>query len=110
MSLSGGRVNGNIILIELLLPRSRAPPDAGGPGRGNGRDGHRRMAESIEHKGYSIILLRRAPGWRIYIRPPDAAMTRAEVREALSREQALAAATRLVEDAIAASRPSRGRR
>ncbi|MGO8918301.1 MAG: hypothetical protein ACLQJR_20570 [Stellaceae bacterium] len=65
------------------------------------------MAESIEHKGYTITLLHRAPGWRIYIRPPDAAMTRAELTEALSREQAIAAATRLVEDAIAAAPPSR---
>ncbi len=68
------------------------------------------MAESIEHKGYTITLLHRAPGWRVYIRPPDAGMTRAELRDALSREQAIAAATRLVEDAIAAARPARGRR
>jgi hypothetical protein len=67
------------------------------------------MADSIEHKGYTITLLHRPPGWRIYIRPPDAAMTRAELPDALSRDEAIAAATRLVEDAIAASRPSRRR-
>lgn len=68
------------------------------------------MTESIEHKGYTITLLKRTPGWRIYIRPPDAPMTRAELRDELSRDDALAAATRLVEEAIAASRLSRSRR
>jgi hypothetical protein len=68
------------------------------------------MAESIEHKGYTIALLRRAAGWRLYIRPPDAAMIRAELPATLSREQAIERATSLVEEAIAAALPSQGRR
>jgi hypothetical protein len=72
--------------------------------------GARGMAESIEHKGYTIALLGGAGGWRVYIRPPTAAMMRAELPATLSREQAIAAATHLVDEAIAAARPARGRR
>ncbi len=68
------------------------------------------MAESIEHKGYTIALLGGAGGWRVYIRPPAAAMMRAELPATLSREQAIAAATRLVEEAIAATRSARSHR
>jgi hypothetical protein len=70
------------------------------------------MAESIEHKGYTIALMRSAGGgaWRVYIRPPTAAMTRAELPATLSRDEAVAAATRLVEDDIAAQRAARGQR
>jgi hypothetical protein len=68
------------------------------------------MAENIEHKGYTIALLGGAQGWRIYIRPPSAAMVRAELPATLSRDEAVAEATRLVEEAIAASRAARGRR
>ncbi|HXZ01454.1 MAG TPA: hypothetical protein VEI03_15775 [Stellaceae bacterium] len=67
------------------------------------------MAESIEHRGYTIALLQRAGGWRVYIRPPDAGMTHKELPPALTRDQAVAAAIRLVEDAIAAAPPSRHR-
>ena len=67
------------------------------------------MAESIEHKGYTIALLRGPAGWRVYIRPPYAPMKRTELPGELSRDEAVAAATRLVDDAVAAS-PSRGRR
>lgn len=68
------------------------------------------MAESIEHKGYTIALLHRAAGWRVYIRPPTARMTRAELPPALTRDQAVAAAIGLVEDAIAAAPPAQNRR
>ena len=68
------------------------------------------MAESIEHKGYTIALLGGAGGWRVYIRPPTAAMMRAELPATLSREQAIAAATRLVEETIAATRSARSHR
>jgi hypothetical protein len=68
------------------------------------------MAENIEHKGYTIALLGGATGWRIYIRPPSAAMVRTELPAGFSRDQAIAEATRLVEEAIAASRSARGRR
>jgi len=50
------------------------------------------MAESIEHRGYTIALLQRAGGWRVYIRPPDAGMTHKELPPALTRDQAVAAA------------------
>ena len=68
------------------------------------------MAESIEHKGYTIALLGGTGGWRVYIRPPTAAMIRAELPATLNREEAVAAATRLVEAAIAAAPAARGRR
>lgn len=68
------------------------------------------MAESIEHKGYTIALLRITGGWRVYIRPPSAPMSRTELPATLSRDEAVAAATRLVDDAIAAASPTRGRR
>jgi hypothetical protein len=68
------------------------------------------MTEGIEHKGHAIIILRRAAGWRVYIRPPDAPMTHAEFPQALSREQVIAEATRIVDETIAAARATRGRR
>lgn len=68
------------------------------------------MAENIEHKGYTVALLRGGSAWRVYIRPPTTAMTRAELPATLSREEAIAAAKRLVEDAIAAAAAARGRR
>jgi hypothetical protein len=68
-----------------------------------------RVAESIEHKGHTIVVLQRATGWRIYIRPPDAPMRRAEFPAALSREQVIAEAARLVDEAAAAARGARRR-
>jgi hypothetical protein len=60
------------------------------------------MTENIEHRRHTIIVLRRAAGWRVYIRPPDAPMRRAEFGATLSREQVIAEATRLIDEAEAA--------
>jgi hypothetical protein len=68
-----------------------------------------RVAESIEHKGHTIVVLQRATGWRVYIRPPDAPMRRAEFAAALSREQVIAEAARLVDEAAATARGARRR-
>lgn len=68
-----------------------------------------RVAESIEHKGHTIVVLQRTTGWRVYIRPPDAPMRRAEFPAALSREQVIAEAARLVDEAAAAARGARRR-
>jgi hypothetical protein len=68
------------------------------------------MAEGIEHKGHTIVLLQREAGWRVYIRPPDAPMVRAEFPASLSREQVVAEARRLIEESAAASRSPRRQR
>ena len=68
-----------------------------------------RVAESIEHKGHTIVVLQRTTGWRVYIRPPDAPMRRAEFPAALSREQVIAEAARLVDEAAATARGARRR-
>jgi hypothetical protein len=65
------------------------------------------MAEGIEYKGYTVVLLRRAAGWRIYIRPPDAPMRRAEFPAALSREEVIAEATRLIDASATDARRTR---
>jgi hypothetical protein len=68
-----------------------------------------RVTESIEHKGHTIVVLQRATGWRVYIRPPDAPMRRTEFPAALSREQVIAEAARLVDEAAATARSARRR-
>ncbi|HZB91080.1 MAG TPA: hypothetical protein VE397_06555 [Stellaceae bacterium] len=67
------------------------------------------MTEGIEHRGHTIVLLQRATGWRVYIRPPDAPMRRSEFPPALTREQVIAEATRLVDEAAEAARSTRKR-
>jgi hypothetical protein len=97
MPLSEDRASVNISLVECAaaaIPRGTA-------GRRRG------MAENIEHRGYTVALLRGQGGWRLYIRPPTAAMTRAELPPTLSREEAITEAKRLVDDAIAAARARR---
>lgn len=65
------------------------------------------MAEGIEYKGHTVVLLRRAGGWRVYIRPPDAPMRRAEFAAALSRDEVVAEATRLIDASATDARRSR---
>jgi hypothetical protein len=60
------------------------------------------MTDAIEHKGYTIIVMRRSGGWRVYIRPPHHSMTRREFPESLS-EDAVVAAAKLAIDEMAAS-------
>jgi hypothetical protein len=68
------------------------------------------MGEGIEHRGYTIIALRRSTGWRVYIRPPDVPMTRHEFAESLAEDAVIAEAKRLVDEMAAATPTKRGRR
>ncbi len=68
------------------------------------------MAEGIEHKGHDIAVLRRTGGWRVYIRPPDAPMTRADFPDALSRDEVIAQAIALIDQTLAAAPQPRRRR
>ncbi|HWI25345.1 MAG TPA: hypothetical protein VN668_00120 [Stellaceae bacterium] len=68
------------------------------------------MAEGIEHKGHTIMLLKRDSGWRVYVRPPDAPMQRSEFPASLSRDEVIAEVTRLVDEAAAAARSPRRQR
>jgi hypothetical protein len=68
------------------------------------------MGEGTDYKGYTIVVLRGSGGWRVYIRPPDAAMTRHEFPETLAEDAVIAEAKRLIDDRPAATpRPKRGR-
>lgn len=68
------------------------------------------MAEGIEHRGHTIMLLKGEAGWRVYIRPPDAPMQRSEFPASLSRDEVIAEATRLIDEAAAAARSPRRQR
>lgn len=59
------------------------------------------MAESIEHSGHTIVLIRGQADWRVYIRPPRTPMIRAQFAKALSREQVIAEAKRIIDGGIA---------
>jgi hypothetical protein len=65
------------------------------------------MAEGIEYKGHTVVLLQRAGGWRVYIRPPDAPMRRAEFPATLSREEVIAEATHLIDASATEARRRR---
>jgi hypothetical protein len=68
------------------------------------------MAEATEYKGYTIIAMRGSGGWRVYIRPPDAAMTRRAFPESLAEDAVIVEAKRLIDDMAAAPPgPKRGR-
>ena len=80
----------------------------GRPGATPGDSGQ--MAEGTDYKGYAIIAMRRSSGWRVYIRPPDAAMTRREFPESLDEDAVVVEAKRLIDDMAAATPdPKRGR-
>jgi hypothetical protein len=67
------------------------------------------MAEGTQYKDHTILLIGRRGGvWRVYIRPPDAPMRRAEFPDSLSQDQVVAEARRLVDEWLAA-RPARRR-
>jgi hypothetical protein len=68
------------------------------------------MTDGTEYKGYTIVALHRTAGWRVYIRPPDAAMTRREFPESLAQDAVIAEAKRLIDDMAAATpAPKHGR-
>jgi hypothetical protein len=65
------------------------------------------MTDRIEHKGYTIVVLRRSGGWRVYIRPPNRSMTRHEFPESLSADAVVAAAKRIIDEMAAAAEAAR---
>jgi hypothetical protein len=68
------------------------------------------MTEGTQYKGHTIIAMHGSGGWRVYIRPPDAAMTRREFPESLSEDAVIVEAKRLIDDMAAATPgPKRGR-
>jgi hypothetical protein len=67
------------------------------------------MAERTDYKGCTIMVRRGSGGWRVYIRPPDAAMTRHEFPESLAEDAVIAEAKRLIDDRAAAPGLKRGR-
>jgi hypothetical protein len=66
------------------------------------------MTDGTEYKGYTIVAMRGAGPWRVYIRPPNAAMTRHEFPASLVGDAVIAEAKRLIDEMVAAT-PRRGR-
>jgi hypothetical protein len=66
------------------------------------------MTDGTEYKGFTIVALRRTTGWRVYIRPPNAAMTRREFPESLAQDAVIAEAKRLIDEMVAAAKHGRG--